>query len=133
MDILSTSNLLSHVEFKLDANYLTLEVGGPDRPPSKRMQEQMRLEDQERRKLAREGRTNSNLSQSSTSQEGYWSYMSRQVQERTERLGLAGDSMDRLEENSSGWAKDVNKYVQNQKKKAILGGKFFDRVDKEFD
>ncbi|EAW09681.1 putative SNARE-dependent exocytosis protein (Sro7) [Aspergillus clavatus NRRL 1] len=96
-------------------------IGGPDRPPSKRMQEQMRLDDQERRKLAREGRTNSNMSQSSASQEGYWSYMSRQVQERTERLGLASDSMDRLEENSSNWARDVNKYVQNQKKKAILG------------
>lgn len=86
----------------------------------------MRLEDQERRRLAREGRTGSNLSQASTgSQEGYWSYMSRQVQERTERLGIAGESLDRLEENSSNWARDVNKYVQNQKKKAILGGKFW--------
>jgi hypothetical protein len=51
--------------------------------------------------------------------------MTRQVQERTERLGIAGESMDRLEENSSNWARDVNKYVQNQKKKAILGGKFW--------
>jgi syntaxin-binding protein 5 len=86
----------------------------------------MRLEDQERRRLAREGRTGSNLSQASTgSQEGYWSYMTRQVQERTERLGIAGESLDRLEENSSNWARDVNKYVQNQKKKAILGGKFW--------
>lgn len=90
------------------------------------MQEQMRLEDQERRRLAREGRTGSNLSQASTgSQEDYWSYMTRQVQERTERLGIAGESLDRLEENSSNWARDVNKYVQNQKKKAILGGKFW--------
>ena len=88
------------------------------------MQEQMRLDDQERRRLARDGRTGSNLSQTSAgSQEGYWSYMTRQVQERTERLGFAGDSMDRLEENSSNWVRDVNKYVQNQKKKAILGGK----------
>lgn len=86
----------------------------------------MRLEDQERRRLAREGRTGSNLSQASTgSQEGYWSYMTRQVQERTERLGIAGESLDRMEENSSNWARDVNKYVQNQKKKAILGGKFW--------
>ena len=49
--------------------------------------------------------------------------MQRQVQERTEKLSMAGDHMDRLEENSSGWARDVNKYVQNQKKKAVLGGK----------
>lgn len=57
-------------------------------------------------------------------QEGYWSYMQRQVQERTEKLGFAGDQMDRLEESSSGFARDVNKYVQNQKKKAVLGGKY---------
>lgn len=55
------------------------------------------------------------------SQEGYWSYMQRQVQERTERLGMAGDQMDRLEENSSNWARDVNKYVQSQKRKAVFG------------
>lgn len=103
-------------------HYLT--VGGPDRPPSKKMQEQMRLDDQERRRLDREGRTPTNMSsQSQSSQEGYWSYMQRQVQERTEKLSMAGDQMDRLEENSSGWARDVNKYVQNQKKKAVLGGK----------
>ncbi|GMG30070.1 unnamed protein product [Aspergillus oryzae var. brunneus] len=96
----------------------------PDRPPSKKMQEQMKLEDQERRRLAREGRTMSNLSQEQGSQEGYWSYMQRQVQQRTENLNLAGDQMERLEENSSNWARDVNKYVQNQKKKAVLGGKF---------
>lgn len=49
--------------------------------------------------------------------------MSRQVQERTERLGIVGDSMDRLEENSSNFATDVGKYIQNQKRKAVFGGK----------
>jgi hypothetical protein len=49
--------------------------------------------------------------------------MSRAVQERTERLGLATDTMDRLEENSSNFASDVGKYVQSQKRKAVLGGK----------
>ena len=58
------------------------------------------------------------------SQEGYWSYMQRQVQERTEKLGLAGDQMDRLEESSSNWASDVNKYVQRQKRQAVLGGEY---------
>ncbi|KAJ5494149.1 hypothetical protein N7463_010236 [Penicillium fimorum] len=95
-------------------------IGGPERPPSKRMVEQMKLEDQERRKALKEGRTPP-ISEQGSSQEGYWSYMSRQVQERTERLGIVGDSMDRLEENSSGFADDVNKYVQSQKKKAVLG------------
>jgi hypothetical protein len=85
------------------------------------MVEQMKFEDQERRKALREGRTPP--AQQGGSQEGYLSYMSRQVQERTERLGIVGDSMDRLEENSSGFANDVNKYVQSQKKKAVLGSK----------
>jgi hypothetical protein len=52
--------------------------------------------------------------------------MQRQVQERTERLGIMGDSMDRLEENSSSFAEDVNKFVKTQKKRAVLGGRFCD-------
>ncbi|CAG8197308.1 unnamed protein product [Penicillium nalgiovense] len=94
-------------------------IGGPDRPPSKGMVEQMKFEEQERRKAQKEGRTPP--TPAGGSQEGYWSYMSRQVQERTERLGIVGDSMDRLEENSSGFANDVGKYVQSQKKKAVFG------------
>lgn len=94
-------------------------VGGPERPPSKRMIQQMKQEDQQRRAAQREGRE---VPESSGSQEGYLAYMSRQVQERTERLGIAGDNMERLEENSSNFANDVNKFVQSQKKKAVLGG-----------
>jgi syntaxin-binding protein 5 len=85
------------------------------------MIEQMKFEEQERRKAQKEGRTPPTTA--GGSQESYWSSMSRQVQERTERLGIVGDSMDRLEENSSGFANDVSKYVQQQKKKAVLGGK----------
>ncbi|OJK05187.1 hypothetical protein ASPACDRAFT_74707 [Aspergillus aculeatus ATCC 16872] len=103
---------------------MDLLIGGPDRPPSKRMQEQMRLDEQERRKAFREGRTNTNQSSDSGNQEGYWSYMQRQVTERTERLNLAGDQMERLEESSSNWARDVNKFVQTQKRKAVMGGKY---------
>lgn len=97
-------------------------VGGPDRPPSKREIEQMRHEKQEHRQAQREGRGPPPVDPNN--QEGYWSYMSRQVQERTERLGLVGDSMDRLEENSSNFANDVGKYVQSQKRKAVFGGKW---------
>ena len=52
-------------------------------------------------------------------------YMQRQIQQRTERLNIMGDSMDRLEETSSSWAEDVNKFVSNQKKKAVMGCKGF--------
>ncbi|WEW55196.1 Lethal(2) giant larvae sro7 [Emydomyces testavorans] len=96
-------------------------IGGPDRPPSKRMLEQMRLEEQERQATSRESRSRQTSSTTQESQEGYWAYMQRQVQERTERLGIMGDSMDRLEKNSGGFANDVNKFVKNQKKKAVLG------------
>ncbi|OOF99786.1 hypothetical protein ASPCADRAFT_203594 [Aspergillus carbonarius ITEM 5010] len=99
---------------------MDLLIGGPDRPPSKRMREQMRIDEEERRKAFREGRTPTNQS-SSSNQEGYWSYMQRQMTERTERLNFAGDNMERLEESSSNFARDVNKFVQNQKKKAVLG------------
>ncbi|KAL5002392.1 lethal giant larvae like, C-terminal-domain-containing protein [Aspergillus recurvatus] len=103
----------------ISAADMDILIGGPDRPPSKRMIEQMRLEEQERRQAAREGR--STPARQNTNEEGYFAYMQRQVQERTEKLSFAGDNMDRLEETSSGWARDVNKYVQNQKKKAVLG------------
>lgn len=87
------------------------------------MQEQMKLEEQERRRAAREGRATPSQTPQQGSQEGYLSYLQRQVGERTDRVGNFSDSMDRLEENSSNWARDVNKYVQNQKRKAIFGGK----------
>jgi hypothetical protein len=105
----------------LQPNRLTLRsVGGPDRPPSKRTAEQMRADEQERRRAARGGRS-APESAAKGEQEGYWSYMQRQVQERTQQLGLTGDSMDRLEENSGEWANDVSKYVSTQKRKAVFG------------
>ena len=89
------------------------------------MIEQMRREEQEQREASLQARPSLAETQSPTrsqSQEGYWSYMQRQVQERTERLGLTSDSMDRVGENSSGFVNDVNKYIKNQKRKAVLGG-----------
>lgn len=119
-------DILSMLQFMLvffgPSMLIIATVGGPDRPPSKRMVEQMKLDDEERRKALREGRA-APSNQPQGNEEGYWSYMSRQMQERTERLGIAGDTMDRLEENSSNFASDVGKYVQNQKRKAVFGGK----------
>ncbi|KAL1964083.1 hypothetical protein VTN77DRAFT_7501 [Rasamsonia byssochlamydoides] len=100
---------------------MDLLIAGPDRPPSRQELEQMRLEERERRQALREGRSTTQGSASGSENESYWAYMQRQVQERTERLGITGDSMERLEENSSSWARDVNKYIQAQKRKAVLG------------
>ena len=85
--------------------------------------EQLRLDEQERRQAVREGRQVNEPVTSSN--EGYWAYMQRQMQERTQKLGLMGENMDKLEENSNSWANDVNKYIQTQKRKAVLGGKLF--------
>jgi syntaxin-binding protein 5 len=100
---------------------LDLLVGGPDRPMSKRMIEQMRAEEQASRSMP--GSTASS-SRAGTAQEGWGDYMTRQLNERTENLNIMGDSMDKLEESSAGFSNDVNKFVSTQKKKAMLGGGF---------
>ena len=87
------------------------------------MIEQMRAEEQAQRLAVRQNTISSSSSRQETTgqEEGYWAYMQRQIQERTENLGLAGDSMDKLEDNSQGWADDVNKFVKDQKKAALKG------------
>ncbi|KAI9798588.1 MAG: hypothetical protein M1833_004725 [Piccolia ochrophora] len=99
---------------------MDLLIGGPDRPMSRRMIEQARAEDQQRQLEGRPSAATSS-SGSQNQEEGYWAYMQRQMNERTEKLGIVGDSMDRVQENSSGWAKDVNKYINQTKRKAVFG------------
>lgn len=101
---------------------LDLLIGGPDRPPSKRMIEAAAVE----ARMARAGGTTS--PRAGTSQEGWGEYLQRQINERTEKLNLMGDNMDDLQEQSEGWADDVNKYIGKQKRNLVLGsikGKFF--------
>jgi syntaxin-binding protein 5 len=54
-------------------------------------------------------------------EEGYWAYMQRQVQERTEKLGVLGDSVNKLEETSSSWANEASKYAKKTKQNMIMG------------
>jgi hypothetical protein len=99
---------------------LDLLVGGPDRPPSKRMMDAAAAE----RRAAGGGAGQS----SSRGQEGWGDYLTRQLNERTERLNIMGDSMDNLQEQSQGWADDVNKFISKQKRNMIVGSmksKFF--------
>ncbi|KAI9738215.1 MAG: hypothetical protein M1834_008713 [Cirrosporium novae-zelandiae] len=116
------SNLqwISGTQF-VSASDMDLLIGGPDRPPSKRMLAQMRAEEQQRRAASRNPQASSSAAVDKQ-EEGYWASMQRQLQERTEKLGLATDSMDRLEENSSGFADDVSKFVGKQKKNIMMGG-----------
>ncbi|KAI2634582.1 lethal giant larvae like, C-terminal-domain-containing protein [Xylaria nigripes] len=95
---------------------LDLLIGGAGRPPSKRMlavsaaMEEM-----------------SQAGPSSSSQEGWGDYLTRQLNERTEKLNIMNDGMDSLAETSQKWSEDASKFVGNQKRKMLLGaiaGKF---------
>lgn len=104
---------------------LDLLIGGPDRPPSKRMQEAAAQEEQ----MARSGGGGGASGVAGgVNAEGWGEYLTRQLNERTERLNIMNDSMESMNEQSAGWAEDVNKFVSKQKKNAIMGGlksKFF--------
>lgn len=56
--------------------------------------------------------------------QGYWQYMQKQLSERTEKLGSVNDGMDSLEQTTSNWLGDVNKFVSQQKKNAVTGSEF---------
>jgi hypothetical protein len=76
----------------------------------------------------RAARTGEPVVAGSSSQEGWGDYLSRQLNERTEKLNIMGDNMENLQNNSAGWADDVNKYLNKQKRNVVLGGlksKFF--------
>ncbi|KAL8651278.1 MAG: hypothetical protein Q9210_003352 [Variospora velana] len=94
-------------------------IGGPNRPPSKQMMELRRAEEEQQRAIKRAATTETPSSEKD--QEGYWAYMQRQMQERTQNLNIMGDRMDHVEESSSDWGDDVKKYVSKQKKKAVMG------------
>jgi syntaxin-binding protein 5 len=98
---------------------LDILIGGPDRPPSKRMLAAAAEED----RLARQGGgAGPSHAPGTRSTEGWGDYMTRQLNERTEKLNIMGDSMDKAQENSQGWADDVSKFVSKQKRNMILGG-----------
>ncbi len=118
---------ISNLQWISGTQYITpsdmdVLIGGPDRPPSKRMLAEMREADSAARAAAaaRSGRPPPPPGPNGE-QEGYWAYMQRQVQERTERLGGMDDHMGKLEASSTGWANDVGKFVQKQKRQMVLG------------
>lgn len=54
-------------------------------------------------------------------EEGYYAWMQRQIQERTEQLGLTGTSMESTRDASEDWSDSVSKFVSKQKRNAALG------------
>lgn len=111
---------------------LDILIGGPDRPASRRMTEAAAQEASMARAApaasGRSGAGSSAAARAGTSQEGWGEYLQRQLNERTERLNLMEDNMENLNDNSQGWADDVNKFIGKQKRNVVLGGlksKFF--------
>ena len=108
---------------------LDLLIGGPDRPPSKRMLAAAAEEDRITRASGQYTATaGPSRTPGTQSTEGWGDYMARQLNERTEKLNIMGDGMDRMQENSQGWANDVDKMVKKQKKNMLMSavkGKFF--------
>ncbi|TQS38692.1 hypothetical protein Golomagni_00797 [Golovinomyces magnicellulatus] len=89
---------------------LDLLIGGPDRPPSRRTS-----------RTAAEKLDLKNKSQKEGSNESWGDYMARQINERTEKLDIVSDSMNKIQENSQNWADDISKFVKQQKKSMIIG------------
>lgn len=111
---------ISNVQWITGTQYITpadmdVLIGGPNRPPSKRMLDQARADDLQRRQGG---------PSVPPQDEGYWAYMQRQIQERTESLGFVGEGMNNLEENSRDWLGDVNKFVERQKRNAATSCMF---------
>ncbi|KAI0002724.1 lethal giant larvae like, C-terminal-domain-containing protein [Xylariaceae sp. FL0662B] len=95
---------------------LDLLIGGPDRPPSKRMISATAAIERD----ARAGPSSPTYTAAS-SQEGWGDYLTRQLNERTEKLSMLNDTMDSAAESSQRWADDMGKFVNHQKRRMILG------------
>lgn len=109
---------------------IDLLIGGPDRPMSRKMKAQEReaRAEEQRARIAGRAAGGEEGGQGGTQGQGVWANMMKGVQERTEKLNIVGDSMDNLGEHSASLADDVSKFVNQQKKKVLLGGiagKFF--------
>ncbi|KAI0974694.1 lethal giant larvae like, C-terminal-domain-containing protein [Xylaria arbuscula] len=89
---------------------LDLLIGGAGRPPSKRMLAASEAMENQ----ARAG-------PSSPSQEGWGDYLTRQLNERTEKLNILNDGMDNVATSSQKWSDDASKFVSDQKRKMLLG------------
>ncbi|CAK7201931.1 Lethal(2) giant larvae sro7 [Sporothrix eucalyptigena] len=100
---------------------LDLLIGGPDRPPSKRMMAAAAEEERMARYGARPGAGTAGLARGVASQEGWGQYLTRQINQRAEKMNFMSDSLDSLQEQSQGWADDVNRFVSQQKRNLVMG------------
>lgn len=120
---------ISNMQWVTGTQYITpsdldLLISGPNRPPSKRMLAQARADQRAAIDASAQSGASSRAAALANEQDpGYWTYMQKQLAERTEKLGSVNDGMDSLEQTTSSWLGDVNKYVNQQKKNAVTGSK----------
>ena len=55
------------------------------------------------------------------SQESWGAYLNRQVAERAEQIGSMELGIDKLQENSAGWAEETSKWAGRQKRNLLFG------------
>lgn len=128
---------ISNVQWLTGTNYVSptdfdVLIGGADRPPSKRMlaaaAAEKQLQAQQNRPQPNRQASGASSSAAGGSQEGWGDYMTRQIQERTEKLGLMGDSVEDTAGNSKGWSDQASDMVRKQKRgllmKAVTKGFF---------
>lgn len=113
---------ISNYQWISGSQYVTpadmdLLIGGPDRPPSKRMLAQARADEAAAKQAGRQ------QNRAQGEQQGWGDYLTDQLNQRTQNLNIMGDSVNRLEENSASWAEQANKFVSDQKRNMVLGGK----------
>lgn len=131
-DVLINPNLImparptiSNVQWLSGTQYvspldLDLLIGGPDRPPSKRMMDAAAAE--------KRGAPPASPRVATGEAEGWGDYLTRQLNERTEKLNLMGDSMEGAADSSKGYADSASKFMKQQQRNVLLGGlksKFF--------
>ncbi|KAL5606797.1 hypothetical protein BROUX41_003177 [Berkeleyomyces rouxiae] len=126
---------ISNLQWMAGTQYVSpadfdLLLGGPDRPPSKRMlaatAEAERLDSSHGTSPAQT--QPARVGAAAQQQEGWGEYLTRQLNERTERLNILDNGAGGLADQSTSWAEDANKYVNKQKKNMFLAGlkgKFF--------
>lgn len=115
-----TRPTISNVQWLSGTQYvsptdLDLLVGGPDRPPSKRM---MAAAEAERKGEAAPPQSPGAATREA---EGWGDYLTRQLNERTEKLNLMNESMDNAAESSARWADDAAKWANKQKRNMLFG------------
>ena len=112
---------ISNLQWISGTQYITpadmdLLIGGPNRPPSRRMLAEMREAEHQNRLGATQGRSSPSRGRQGAGaaggeDESYYAWMQRQVQERTERLGLVGESIDLKSVAIEDWSVCLSKFV----------------------